>query len=154
MPTKHHHRGKFTCVSRATELGKCWHLYVPKLISFSVWIGTYEFCLHNITCFAVILCYIRLYMQCSFPFIYYSWHGTMISQTTGKHLYSEIIFVVCERAERARKMFVLLHSKPAISFIILLLFPPTSNIGGYIPTPPPLHPRFTPMSCSIFSMMS
>ena len=36
-------------------------------ISFNVWVGTYEFCLHNMTCLSVTL--LHLYIQCSFPLI-------------------------------------------------------------------------------------
>ena len=51
--------------------------------SFNVWVSTSEFCLHNMTCLSFTL--LHLYIQCSFPFIYYSWHGTInTSQTTGK----------------------------------------------------------------------
>ena len=76
---------KSTCASEQNEWA--WTIFAfirsDTPISFNVWVGTYEFCLHNMTCLSVTL--LQLYIQCSFPFIYYSWHGTIhASQTTGK----------------------------------------------------------------------
>ena len=104
--------------SRASELGKFSQLYVPNLLFLSVFeLVLNEFCLHNITCLSVTL--LHLYMQCSFHFIYHSWHGTMISQTTGKHLYKRDNLCCMLESSASEEEF--LHSKPANNFIILVV---------------------------------
>ena len=82
--------------------------------------GACEFCLHNMTCFSVTL--LHLYIQCSFPFICYSWHGTInASQTTGKTSTSRSSMYASEQSERGA-FFAFLHSKPANSFIIFCYY--------------------------------
>ena len=137
--------------------------------SFNVWIGmigTYKFrlhvcrllCSHNVR----ILCAVSLLMLMT-------WHFKRFTNCR-QHAHIEIIYV-CDRAERARKIFVFLHSKPAISFIlfvgtsdILLVWydiqswniwgmiiqaiPPPKILGGggiY----PPIPPGSTPMGLTL-----
>ena len=95
---------------------------------FNVWVGTYEFCRHNMTCLSVIL--LHLYNKCSFPFIYYLWHGTNIRLTTYRqNTHIEIIYICMHASEQSErgKCFPFLHSKPTISVIILV---GTSDPGG------------------------
>ena len=99
--------------------------------------------------------HLYIYMQCIFPFIYYSWHGTINSQTTGKHLQRDNL--CCIRASRAsEENFSISTFQTCYFFHYFCRYnmpfnsqgddntghPPTSNIGGgggvdISPHPPP-----------------
>ena len=80
---------------RVSELGEVMHLQVPQLLF--LWV--FKLVFTNFACILWPVCLLdyMFFIQCSFPFIYYSWHCTINSQTT--YTYSEIMYVVvvCER---------------------------------------------------------
>ena len=94
-------------------------IYLITPISFNVWVGTYEFCLHVCR----LLCYIMYLHSVQFPYRQHYKRLTNCRQNT--HI--KIIYV-CERAKRAMKIFAFLHSKLAISFIMFVC---TSDICRY-----------------------
>ena len=114
---------------------------------FVVFINVWSLILCTLLVFEKYLLFVSiLYKQCSFPFTYYSWHGDINSQLPA-NTYSEIIYVVCEWAERARKFFAFLHSKPEILG--------EDNTGHphlkYWRISPPPPPGSTPMKSTVLT---
>ena len=73
-----------------SQLGNCSQFYFPKLLFLSM----FELVLTNLVCIIWHVCLklsvtlLHLYIPCSFPFIYYSWHGTINASPAKKRGYS------------------------------------------------------------------
>ena len=91
--------------SGASELRKCWHFHILKLLFPSIFLLVLQIlCLRNIFNFRCQITFAYIYNQCSFLLLLMVWcylNDSIPTNTNIEQMYTCVCVCVCERAERA-----------------------------------------------------